>query len=133
MDNDYYSSLGGFTFNVSWPRQAARSRGEVLGLQFLRHAIPSGVRNWRGSRAQQAVPHEAEGKDERKVGYVKKKANFGRRFENWAAFEAHLDRWKREVADQGKHHRRCARGTFAAEARALRPISGRPLLGNCST
>jgi len=47
--------------------------------------------------------------------------------ESWAAFEAHLDRWTREVADQREH------GTtgvapaerFAAEARALRPLAGR--------
>jgi hypothetical protein len=67
----------------------------------------------------------------RGVGYVKKNAIAGRRFETWAAFEAHLDRWTREVADQREH------GTtgvapaerFAAEAGALRPLSGRVAFG----
>ncbi|ABC92941.1 hypothetical conserved protein (plasmid) [Rhizobium etli CFN 42] len=54
-----------------------------------------------------------------------------RRFESWAAFEAHLDRWVRDVADQREH------GTtgiapaerFAAEAGALRPLAGRAPFG----
>lgn len=65
------------------------------------------------------------------MGYVKKNAIAGRRFESWAAFEAHLDRWTREVADQREH------GTtgiapaerFADEARALRPLAGRAPFG----
>lgn len=72
-----------------------------------------------------------KGKDERGVGYVKHNAIAGRRFENWAAFEAHLDRWTREIADQRVH------GTtgvapaerFAEEAMALRPLGGRAPFG----
>lgn len=44
-----------------------------------------------------------KGKDERGVGYVKKNAIAGRRFESWGAFEAHLDRWMPEIADRRVH------------------------------
>lgn len=79
------------------------------------------------------APYRArtKGKDERGVGYVKKNAIAGRRFESWAAFEAHLDRWTREVADRREH------GTtgvapaerFADEAKALRSLAGRAPFG----
>ena len=83
------------------------------------------ARYW-GFAPRACAPYRArtKGKDERGVGYVKKNAIAGRRFESWAALEAHLDRWMREVADQRVH------GTtgvapaerFAQEAGALRPL-----------
>lgn len=86
------------------------------------------ARYW-GFRPRACAPYRArtKDKDEHGVGYVKKHAIAGRRFESWAAFETHLDRWTREVTDQREH------GTtgvapaerFAAEAGALRPLSGR--------
>jgi hypothetical protein len=69
------------------------------------------------------------GKDERGVGYVKHNAIAGRSFASWAALEAHLAWWMREVADRRMH------GTtgeapivrFEREERpALRPLRGRP-------
>ena len=62
------------------------------------------ARYW-GFTPRACAPYRArtKGKDERGVGYVKKNAIAGRRFESWAAFEAHLDRWTREVADQRVH------------------------------
>jgi len=77
------------------------------------------------------APYRArtKGKDERGVGYVKHNAIAGRDFASWAALEAHLAWWKREVADRRVH------GTtgeapivrFEREERlALRPLSGRP-------
>jgi transposase len=90
------------------------------------------ARYW-GFTPRACAPYRArtKGKDERGVGYVKKNAIAGRRFESWAAFEAHLDRWTREVADQRVH------GTtgvapaerFAHEAGALRPLGGRAPFG----
>ena len=90
------------------------------------------ARYW-GFAPRACAPYRArtKGKDERGVGYVKKNAIAGRRFESWAAFEAHLDRWTREVADQRVH------GTtgvapaerFAREAGALRPLGGRAPFG----
>jgi transposase len=90
------------------------------------------ARYW-GFTPRACAPYRArtKGKDERGVGYVKKNAIAGRRFESWAALEAHLDRWTREIADQRVH------GTtgvapaerFASEAGALRPLGGRAPFG----
>src|SRR4029079_166625 len=84
-----------------------------------------------GFRPHACAPYRArtKGKDERGVGYVKKNAIAGRRFESWSALEARLDGWVRDIADQRVH------GTTGevpierfrrAEARALRPIAGVP-------
>ncbi|MDX0525390.1 IS21 family transposase [Sinorhizobium medicae] len=66
-----------------------------------------------------------------RVGYVKKNAIAGRRFESWAEFEAHLDRWTREVADQREHGTTGVKPAerFADEARELRPLAGRAPCG----
>jgi transposase len=77
------------------------------------------------------APYRArtKGKDERGVGYVKRNAIAGRSFASWAALEAHLAWWMREVADLRVH------GTtgevplvrFEREERqALRPLDGKP-------
>jgi transposase len=60
--------------------------------------------HWR-FRPRACAPYRArtKGKDERGGGYVKKNAIAGRAFESWSAFEAHLERWIREVADQRVH------------------------------
>ncbi|SFB55198.1 Transposase [Rhizobium sp. NFR07] len=86
-----------------------------------------------GFRPLACAPYRArtKGKDERGVGYVKKNAIAGRRFESWAEFEAHLDQWTREVADQRDHGTTGVKPAerFAAEADALRPLSGRAPFG----
>lgn len=84
-------------------------------------------------RPRACAPYRArtKGKDERGIGYVKKNAVAGRRFDSWAAFEAHLAAWCRDVADQRVH------GTtgelpavrFEREAPALRPLGGRAPFG----
>ncbi len=86
------------------------------------------AKHW-GFRPRACAPYRArtKGKDERGVGYVKKNAIAGRRFESWSALEAHLDGWMRDIADQRVH------GTTGevpierfrrAEAGALRSIAG---------
>jgi transposase len=62
------------------------------------------ARHW-GFRVRACAPYRArtKGKDERGVGYVKRNAIAGRRFESVAALEAHLARWTREVADVRVH------------------------------
>src|SRR5438309_3388499 len=88
------------------------------------------ARHWR-FRPRACAPYRArtKGKDERGVGYVKKNAIAGRPFESWAALEAHLAAWTREVADVRVH------GTTGEppvarfgrdEAAARRPLAGRP-------
>ena len=55
--------------------------------------------------ARACAPFRArtKGKTENGVGYVKKNAIAGHAFESWAAMEAHLARWQREVADVRIH------------------------------
>lgn len=62
------------------------------------------ARHW-GFQVRACAPYRArtKGKDERGVGYVKRNAIAGRRFESFGALEAHLDRWVREVADVRVH------------------------------
>jgi transposase InsO family protein len=77
------------------------------------------------------APYRArtKGKDERGVGYVKRNAIAGRPFASWAALEAHLAWWMREVADLRVHG---STGEVPLvrfereEQRALRPLEGKP-------
>jgi len=88
------------------------------------------ARYW-GFRPRACAPYRArtKGKDERGVGYVKRNAIAGHRFDTWAALEAHLSWWMRKIADARDH------GTTEEppierfrrdEAAALRPLDGRP-------
>jgi transposase len=81
------------------------------------------------------APYRArtKGKTENGVGYVKKNAIAGHRFESWEAFEAHLARWERDVANVRIH------GTTGEapivrferdEAHRLKPLGGRPAFGS---
>lgn len=67
-----------------------------------------------------------QGKTENGVGYVKKNAVAGHAFESWAAFEAHLARWQREVSDLRIHGTtgETPRVRFEAERAHLWPIAG---------
>jgi transposase len=84
-----------------------------------------------GVRVRACAPYRArtKGKDERGVGYVKHNAIAGRRFASWAALDAHLAWWMREIADPREHGTtgEAPRVRFErAEAAALRPVDGRP-------
>ena len=88
------------------------------------------ARHW-GFKVKACAPYRArtKGKDERGVGYVKTNAIAGRSFESFAALEAHLATWTRDVADVRAHgttgeppRRRFDRD----EAARLRPIAGTP-------
>lgn len=87
-------------------------------------------RHW-GFRVRACAPYRArtKGKDERGVGYVKRNAVAGRRFASFAALEAHLDAWTRDVADRRAHGTtgEAPGARFARdEARALQPLTGVP-------
>jgi transposase len=62
------------------------------------------AKHW-GFRPRACAPYRArtKGKTENGVGYVKKNAIAGHSFPSWEAFEAHLDRWEREVANVRIH------------------------------
>ncbi len=88
------------------------------------------ARYW-GFRPRACAPYRArtKGKDERGVGYVKGNAIAGHVFASWAALEAHLEWWMREIADPREH------GTTGEpprvrferdEAGALKPLDGQP-------
>jgi transposase len=88
------------------------------------------ARYW-GFTPRACAPYRArtKGKDERGVGYVKHNAIAGHQFASWAALEAHLAWWMREIADVREH------GTTGEaplerfqrdEVAALRPLDGRP-------
>lgn len=88
------------------------------------------ARHW-GFQVKACAPYRArtKGKDERGVGYVKANAIAGRSFESFAALEAHLVAWTRDVADLRVH------GTTGEpprqrfdrdEAARLRPVAGIP-------
>lgn len=86
-------------------------------------------RYW-GVLPRACAPYRArtKGKDERGVGYVKRNAIAGHRFDSIEALQAHLARWMREVADTRTH------GTTGespivrferTEAAALKPLEAR--------
>lgn len=79
-------------------------------------------------RAKACAPFRArtKGKTGNGVGYVKKNAVAGHAFESWAAMEAHLARWQREVADVRIHGTTgvTPRERFDLEREHLRPVAG---------
>lgn len=88
------------------------------------------ARYW-GFTPRACAPYRArtKGKDERGVGYVKRNAIAGHPFASWAALEAHLAWWMREIADV-REHGTTGEAPLARfrreEASALRPLDGRP-------
>ncbi len=107
-----------------WSNITTPSAGKFV---LIRDCTPS-QRYW-GFTLRAYAPHRARTKesDERGVGYVKKNAIAGRRFESWAAFERIWTEWVRDVADQREHGTTgvAPADRFAAEAGALRPLAGR--------
>lgn len=106
-------------------RHDVQTREVTFNAKFLAFA-----RHW-GFRPRACAPCRArtKGKDERGVGYVKRNAVAGRSFPSFAALEAHLDEWVREIADTRVHGTtgEVPMDRFARdETAALRPIAGIP-------
>lgn len=110
-------------------RHDAASRQVAFNDKLLAFA-----KHW-GFRPRACAPYRArtKGKTENGVGYVKKNAIAGRSFASWEAFEAHLARWERDVANVRIH------GTTGEvplarferdEAHRLKPLGGRPSFGS---
>ena len=78
------------------------------------------------------APYRArtKGKTESGLGYVKKNAIAGHIFESWEAFEAHLARWEREVANVRVHGTRGEARLERDEAHRLKALGDRPTLGS---
>jgi len=92
------------------------------------------AKHW-GFAPRACAPYRArtKGKTENGVGYVKKNAIAGHSFASWEAFEAHLARWERDVANLRIH------GTTGEapmvrferdEAHRLKPLRDRPSFGS---
>lgn len=92
------------------------------------------ARYW-GFAPRACAPYRArtKGKTESGVGYVKKNAIAGHSFTSWEAFEAHLAKWEREVANERVHGTTGEAPTlrFARdEAHRLKPLGGRTSFGS---
>ena len=92
------------------------------------------AKHW-GFAPRACAPYRArtKGKTERGVGYVKKNAIAGHSFASWEAFEAHLAKWEREIANVRVH------GTTGEapmvrferdEAHRLKPLNDRAPFGS---
>ena len=91
------------------------------------------ARHW-GFTPRACAPYRArtKGKTENGVGYVKKNAMAGHAFASWEAFEAHLAKWEREVANV-RVHGTTGEAPIARferdEAHRLKPLGSRPPFG----
>uniref|UniRef100_UPI001FD3F8DB IS21 family transposase n=1 Tax=Mesorhizobium sp. L-8-3 TaxID=2744522 RepID=UPI001FD3F8DB len=92
------------------------------------------AKHW-GFCPRACAPYRArtKGKTESGVGYVKKNAIAGHCFASWEAFEAHLGRWEREVANVRIHGTTGEAPTARFErdeAHRLKPLGGRAGFGS---
>jgi transposase len=91
------------------------------------------AKHW-GFTPRACAPYRArtKGKTENGVGYVKKNAIAGHAFASWEAFEAHLAKWEREVANV-RVHGTTGEAPIARferdEAHRLKPLGSRPPFG----
>jgi transposase len=92
------------------------------------------AKHW-GFAARACAPYRArtKGKTESGVGYVKKNAIAGHAFASWEAFEAHLAKWERDVANV-RVHGTTGEAPMARferdEAHRLKPLRDRPSFGS---
>jgi hypothetical protein len=110
-------------------RHDAASRSVVFNDKLIAFA-----KHW-GFRPRACAPYRArtKGKTESGVGYVKKNAIAGHSFASWEAFEAHLAKWEREVANV-RSHGTTGEAPIARferdEAHRLKGLGGRPSFGS---
>jgi transposase len=109
-------------------RHDAVSRSVVFNDKLIAFAT-----HW-GFHPRACAPYRArtKGKTESGVGYVKKNAIAGHCFTSWEAFEGHLARWEREIANV-RIHGTTGDAPIARferdEAHRLKPLGGRPSFG----
>jgi len=116
------------------PRALVVRHDAVSRTVQFNHKLIAFAKHW-GFSPRACAPYRArtKGKTESGVGYVKKNAIAGHSFASWEAFEAHLAKWEREVANVRVH------GTTGEapivrferdEADRLKPLGGRPSFGS---
>jgi transposase len=115
------------------PRALVVRHDAVSRTVQFNHKLIAFAKHW-GFAPRACAPYRArtKGKTESGVGYVKRNAIAGHSFASWEAFEAHLARWERDVANIRVH------GTTGEapivrferdEAHRLKPLGGRPSFG----
>jgi transposase len=127
-----FAAFGGVTEEVLLDNaRALVERHNIATREVVFNAkLHAFARHW-GFRPRACAPFRprTKGKTENGVGYVKKNAVAGRTFASWSDFEAHLERWTKEIADLREH------GTtgeapiarfLREEAQAMRPVAGTP-------
>jgi len=127
-----FAAFGGVTEEVLLDNaRALVERHNIATREVVFNArLHAFAQHW-GFRPRACAPFRprTKGKTENGVGYVKKNAIAGRSFASWSEFEAHLERWTKEIADVREH------GTtgeapmarfLREEAQAMRPVAGTP-------
>jgi transposase len=125
-----FRAFGGVTEEVPFDNARAlvvRHDVQTRALEF-NAKLKAFAKHWRFT-PKACAPYRArtKGKTENGVGYVKKNAVAGRTFATWWAFEAHLDRWTREIADvriHGTTQEQPIERFQRDEAKAMKDIGG---------
>jgi transposase len=127
-----FAAFGGVTEEVLLDNaRALVERHNVATREVVFNAkLHAFAQHW-GFRPRACAPFRprTKGKTENGVGYVKKNAVAGRSFASWSDFEAHLERWTKEIADV-RDHGTTGEAPMARflreEAQAMRPMAGTP-------
>lgn len=101
-----FTAFGGVTEDVLMdnPRALVVRHDMTSRVVKFNDKLLAFAKHW-GFNPRACAPYRArtKGKTERGVGYVKKNAIAGHAFESWEAFEAHLAKWEREIANVRVH------------------------------
>jgi transposase len=130
-----FTAFGGVTEDVLMdnPRALVVRHDMTRRIVQFNDKLLAFAKHW-GFNPRACAPYRArtKGKTERGVGYVKKNAIAGHAFATWDAFEAHLAKWEREIANVRVH------GTTGEEpmarferdeAHRLKPLNDRAPFG----
>ena len=131
-----FTTFGGVPEDVLMdnPRALVVRHDAIMRTVQFNDKLLAFAKHW-GFTPRACAPYRArtKGKTERGVGYVKTNAIAGHSFESWEAFEAHLAKWEREIANMRVH------GTTGEapivrferdEVHRLQPLGGRPAFGS---
>lgn len=131
-----FTTFGGVPEEVLMdnPRALVVRHDAVSRVVQFNHQLIAFAKHW-GFAARACAPYRArtKGKTESGVGYVKKNAIAGHAFGSWEAFEAHLAKWERDVANV-RVHGTTGEAPIARfereELQRLKPLGGRPSFGS---